>query len=353
MTADGVVSPDGVAPSPPPADEAANSGPPAAEVVSATLAAPDESGGAATSAPAAVVPVTEEKEEEEEPKRRRRGWTEEEEKRLREGVAQHGAGQWAKIRDSYGFKSENEGEGRTCVNLKDKWRNLNRSPRAEKPPKQVDPSPRPPRKKKTPKRKRDSEDPAPAAAVWIPSAEAWCKANLEKISKGKVHVSALRTKFANSAEFFPGKEVFGDDETEIENLKYDLENPKTEASKKFRSDALEKFVGADAIRQNCFIGGLNQLGVFGWAVKGEEASPPARSASKDAPPQDVAALVSAEAAKLIATPAKETTEEEKPAAPTTEEAAAEADQQPEVVVPPPPADAAPVVEPQQPEVASM
>ena len=31
------------------------------------------------------------------------------------------------------------------------------------------------------------------------------------------------------------------------------------------------------MRQNCFIHGLNQLGVFGWAVKGEEPCPPARS----------------------------------------------------------------------------
>lgn len=266
-------------------------------------------------------------------KRRRRGWTEEEEKRLREGVAQHGAGQWAKIRDSYGFKSEHEGEGRTCVNLKDKWRNLNRPPRPEKPPK-TEQSVRPPRKKKprTPKRKRDSGGttssagsasaiPTPTSAVdddgdpsrpapppaWIPAAAAWCKANLVQVDKGKVHVGALRTKFANSAEYFPGKEVFGDDESELENLKYDLENPKTEASKKFRSDALEPFVGADAIRQNCFIGGLNQLGVFGWAVKGEMATPPARAPPKspahlgdDHPADDVAAQVAAEAVKIAA-----------------------------------------------------
>lgn len=246
-------------------------------------------------------------------KRRRRGWTEEEEKRLREGVAQHGAGQWAKIRDSYGFKSENEGEGRTCVNLKDKWRNLNRPPRPEKPPK-AEQAQRPPRKKKprTPKRKRDSTQPSntPSPAddddarpapppVWIPAAAAWCKANLVKVDKGKVHVGALRTKFANSAEYFPGRDVFGDDDVEMENVKYDLENPKTEASKKFRSDALEPFVGPEAIRQNCFIGGLNQLGVFGWAVKGEEATPPARAPLKPPTNDDVAAQVAAEAAKLV------------------------------------------------------
>ncbi|KAJ8608721.1 hypothetical protein CTAYLR_009663 [Chrysophaeum taylorii] len=260
-------------------------------------------------------------------KRRRRGWTEEEEKRLREGVAQHGAGQWAKIRDSYGFKSENEGEGRTCVNLKDKWRNLNRPPRPEKPAK-AEQVLRPPRKKKprTPKRKRDARDATPAHSptsdtveadaiespapppAWIPAAAAWCKANLVRVDKGKVHVGALRTKFANSAEFFPGKEFFGDDESELENIKYDLENPKTEASKKFRSDALEPFVGADAIRQNCFIGGLNQLGVFGWAVKGEEASPPARAPlakadddaikKDDMHPADVASVVSAATKQL-------------------------------------------------------
>lgn len=220
-----------------------------------------------------------------EKKRRRRGWTEEEEKRLREGVAQHGAGQWAKIRDSYGFKSEHEGEGRTCVNLKDKWRNLNRPPRPEKPPK-PEQEKRPPRKKKprTPKKRRDGDDlvdsnessssPPPA---WIKAAAAWCAANLVKTDKGKVHVSTLRTKFSNSPDFFPSKESFADDETELENLKFDLENPKTEASKKFRSDALEPYVTADAIRQNCFIGGLNQLGVFGWCIDGDVPSPPARA----------------------------------------------------------------------------
>ena len=235
-----------------------------------------------------------------EKKRRRRGWTDEEEKRLREGVAQHGAGQWAKIRDSYGFKSENEGEGRSCVNLKDKWRNLNRPPRPEKPPKmREEKQNRPPRKKKTrtPKRKRvsgeggdDDHDAVRSEStnppVWMPNAAAWCRANLTKVEKGKVHVGSLRQKFSQSIEYFPKADVWDGDESEVENLKYDLENPKTEASKKFRSDALEPFVGADAIRQNCFIGGLNQLGVFGWSVKGDEPSPRARpaGATTDASP---------------------------------------------------------------------
>ncbi|XP_064602292.1 telomeric repeat-binding factor 2-like [Liolophura sinensis] len=45
-------------------------------------------------------------------------WSEQEVKQLRQGVKRFGKGQWAKIRDAYPFN------GRTSVDLKDKWRNI-------------------------------------------------------------------------------------------------------------------------------------------------------------------------------------------------------------------------------------
>ena len=45
-------------------------------------------------------------------------WTADEEERLRRGVAKYGKGNWAKIKEKCGFVI------RTSVNLKDKWRNM-------------------------------------------------------------------------------------------------------------------------------------------------------------------------------------------------------------------------------------
>ena len=219
-------------------------------------------------------------------KKKRRPWTDDEEERLRQGVAQHGAGSWAKIRDQCGFKGGEGGEGgRSCVNLKDKWRNINRPTRADAKPKRAEGAPRngSARKKKarTPKRKRDDGDGGDggsrAAPKWLEAAHRWCAAKLVKVDKGKVHVGSLRDKFALDADYFPDAAALDADGEEASLLAEDLQNPKTEASKKFRTEALEPVVGKGCIRQNCFINGLNQLGVFGWAVEGEVATPPARA----------------------------------------------------------------------------
>lgn len=45
-------------------------------------------------------------------------WSDQEVKQLTEGVERFGKGQWAMIRDAYPFN------GRTSVDLKDKWRNI-------------------------------------------------------------------------------------------------------------------------------------------------------------------------------------------------------------------------------------
>ena len=50
--------------------------------------------------------------------RKRRKWNEEETKWLADGVEKFGAGNWATILKGYPFK------GRTAVNLKDRWRNM-------------------------------------------------------------------------------------------------------------------------------------------------------------------------------------------------------------------------------------
>ena len=215
-------------------------------------------------------------------KKKRRRWTEDEEDRLKQGVAQHGAGSWAKIRDQCGFKG-GEGGGRLDEDLRVKWRNINRPTQADAKPKRSEGAPRSgsARKKKAPKRKRGDGDGGDggsrAAPKWVEAAHRWCAAKLVKVDKGKVHVGSLRDKFAVDADYFPDAAALDADGEEASLLAEDLQNPKTEASKKFRTEALEPVVGKGCIRQNCFINGLNQLGVFGWAVEGEVATPPARA----------------------------------------------------------------------------
>ena len=51
--------------------------------------------------------------------RKRKRWTEEEVAKLRRGVQTYGVGSWAVIFESTPFP------GRTAMDLKDKWRNLN------------------------------------------------------------------------------------------------------------------------------------------------------------------------------------------------------------------------------------
>ena len=230
-------------------------------------------------------------------KKKRRPWSEPEEERLRQGVLQHGAGSWAKIRDQCGFKGDpaTGDEGRSCVNLKDKWRNLQRAPRADGRPKitGADALKGGGRKKKArpPKRKREGDDGGPRGPPkWLEAAASWCRGRLVRADKGKVHVGALRDKFASDPAFFPDVQALVDDGEDPALLAEDLRNPKTEASKKFRTEALEPVVGKASIRQNCFINGLNQLGVFGWCVEGEDARPPARSPAdklRAAPPAPI------------------------------------------------------------------
>ena len=57
----------------------------------------------------------------EKPRRAKRIWTAEEEQNLNLGVEKYGLGNWAKIRDDPDFSFQ---EGRSSVDLKDKWRNL-------------------------------------------------------------------------------------------------------------------------------------------------------------------------------------------------------------------------------------
>jgi hypothetical protein len=52
--------------------------------------------------------------------RNRKRWTDEEVAKLRRGVQKHGVGSWAQIFEGAPFP------GRTAMDLKDKWRNLNR-----------------------------------------------------------------------------------------------------------------------------------------------------------------------------------------------------------------------------------
>jgi hypothetical protein len=58
---------------------------------------------------------------EEKPRRMKRLWTPEEEESLKRGVSSYGLGNWAKIRDDPVFVFQ---DGRTSVDLKDKWRNM-------------------------------------------------------------------------------------------------------------------------------------------------------------------------------------------------------------------------------------
>ncbi|GMH68310.1 hypothetical protein TrRE_jg5718 [Triparma retinervis] len=55
-------------------------------------------------------------------KQKRRPWSQEEEACIRAGVERYGEGHWAKIRDDYSKILE----GRNSVNIKDKWRNMNK-----------------------------------------------------------------------------------------------------------------------------------------------------------------------------------------------------------------------------------
>ena len=57
--------------------------------------------------------------------RKRRPWTADEEEQLRVGVSRQGEGNWEAIRLSFDFP------GRTNVDLKDKWRNMRKSGRAD------------------------------------------------------------------------------------------------------------------------------------------------------------------------------------------------------------------------------
>ena len=53
-------------------------------------------------------------------------WTAEEEDAVRAGVHRHGEGKWSLILKDYG-KVGGVLEGRSSVNVKDKWRNMNKN----------------------------------------------------------------------------------------------------------------------------------------------------------------------------------------------------------------------------------
>uniref|UniRef100_A0A7S3NGV5 Uncharacterized protein n=1 Tax=Aureoumbra lagunensis TaxID=44058 RepID=A0A7S3NGV5_9STRA len=114
---------------------------------------------------------------------------------------------------------------------------------------------------------------------WVPAAIQWITENLVRHDSGKVHVATIRKMFTES-NFFPDSELVNHDQVEMANLKYDLQNPKTASSKKFKALALESVVGTDCIRQNCFMNGSNELGLFGWIIKPQNSANNEQGAQK-------------------------------------------------------------------------
>eukprot|EP01028_Stygiella_incarcerata_P000584 TRINITY_DN1084_c0_g1_i1.p1 TRINITY_DN1084_c0_g1~~TRINITY_DN1084_c0_g1_i1.p1 ORF type:complete len:1002 (-),score=315.05 TRINITY_DN1084_c0_g1_i1:3147-5882(-) len=82
---------------------------------------------------ASKTPRSDDKTVDESVKHKRRGFTEEETKNLIKGVKKFGRGQWKVILEEFEFE-----EGRSGVDLKDKWRNLTRAAQKSKKVKSVD-----------------------------------------------------------------------------------------------------------------------------------------------------------------------------------------------------------------------
>ncbi|KAH8092972.1 hypothetical protein JL720_5142 [Aureococcus anophagefferens] len=113
------------------------------------------------------------------------------------------------------------------------------------------------------KRKRNCEGYSPK---WLEAAASWCRSRLVRADEGKVHVDVLRDMFFSDPAFLAIVPTLIDDGEDPELFFDGLQNPKSAASTKFRSDALEPVVGKASVRDGCRVGGVKKLGVFGWRI---------------------------------------------------------------------------------------
>ncbi|KAJ1453702.1 hypothetical protein M885DRAFT_523575 [Pelagophyceae sp. CCMP2097] len=91
---------------------------------------------------------------------------------------------------------------------------------------------------------------------WLTAAQRWVATHLAQEAGAKTHLSKVRAAFAASGDF-PSEDVA---------LFADLENARSDASKSFKSRALQPHVGAGGICDKVSIRGVNQIGLVGWRL---------------------------------------------------------------------------------------